>query len=132
MHPDGERVLLVHHAKLDLWLQPGGHVESADDTLLDGAAREIAEETGLVGFRPVAHGLFDIDIHVFPERPDQPEHRHYDLRFVFVAVDPTAEVNAEVLDFDWFDLDAAARLGVDRSVSRPMTKILAEGITSQP
>lgn len=131
VHPDGDRTLLVHHAKLDLWVQPGGHVESTDVMLLGAAAREITEETGLAGLHPVAEGIFDIDIHVFPERGDQPEHRHYDLRFVFVTDDPTAEIGSEVLDFDWLDLEAAHRLGVDRSVIRPMTKILAEGITSE-
>lgn len=132
VHPSGDRALLVHHAKLDLWLQPGGHVESGDATLLGAAAREIVEETGLAGIRAVTGSIFDIDIHVFPERGDQPEHRHYDLRFVFVAPDAVPDIGPEVLDFDWLDLEAARRLGLDRSVIRPMTKILAEGITSEP
>jgi 8-oxo-dGTP pyrophosphatase MutT (NUDIX family) len=132
VHPAGDRVLLVHHAKLDLWLQPGGHVEPVDATLLDAAVREITEETDLGGLRPVTDAIFDIDIHVFPERADQPEHRHYDLRFAFVAVDDVPAIGPEILDFDWLDLGAAHRLGVDRSVIRPMTKILAEGITSDP
>lgn len=43
---DNERVLLVYHKKLDVWLYPGGHVENNEnptETLL----REVAEETGL-------------------------------------------------------------------------------------
>lgn len=43
---DEEKVLLVHHKKLDVWLYPGGHIEeneNPDETLL----REVKEETGL-------------------------------------------------------------------------------------
>lgn len=41
-----DKVLLIHHKKLNVWLYPGGHVEeteSPDETLL----REVKEETGL-------------------------------------------------------------------------------------
>ena len=41
-----EKVLLVYHKKLDVWLYPGGHVEeneNPDETLV----REVKEETGL-------------------------------------------------------------------------------------
>lgn len=41
-----DKVLLIHHKKLDRWLAPGGHVELDEDT--DQAlSRELKEETGL-------------------------------------------------------------------------------------
>ena len=41
---DGRRVALVHHRKLGRWLQPGGHVETADgEDLLATALREADE-----------------------------------------------------------------------------------------
>ena len=40
------RILLVHHAKLDKWLPPGGHIE-ANETPDEAVLREIKEETGL-------------------------------------------------------------------------------------
>ncbi|MDY6765903.1 MAG: NUDIX domain-containing protein [Candidatus Nanohaloarchaea archaeon] len=43
---DGE-LLLMHHSKLGLWLQPGGHVEE-DETPDETAKRETREETGIV------------------------------------------------------------------------------------
>ena len=39
--PDRRAILEVHHAKLGRWLQPGGHVESADDSLVSAAHREV-------------------------------------------------------------------------------------------
>lgn len=40
------KLLLVHHAKLDKWLFPGGHLEE-NETPDDSVIREIKEETGL-------------------------------------------------------------------------------------
>lgn len=40
------KVLLIHHRKLDLWLPPGGHIEP-NEIPDDAVLREIQEETGL-------------------------------------------------------------------------------------
>jgi len=40
------RVLLIQHAKLERWLQPGGHVEPRE-TPDEAAIREVQEETGV-------------------------------------------------------------------------------------
>jgi len=76
-------VLLTHHAKLNKWLQPGGHADG-DENILNVALREVREETGLQHFdnRP---GVFDIDIHPIPARADFPEHLHFDVRFLIQA-----------------------------------------------
>ena len=39
------KVLLINHAKYDMWIQPGGHVED-DETPDQAAKREALEETG--------------------------------------------------------------------------------------
>lgn len=41
-----EKVLLVHHKKLDMWLAPGGHVEE-QELPHQAAEREFWEETGI-------------------------------------------------------------------------------------
>lgn len=83
----GRYAAMIHHRKLNRWLQPGGHIDDTDQSWRTAAQRELAEETGLTAF--LAHDsdnqLFDVDVHAIPARPDEPAHFHYDLRFLFVA-----------------------------------------------
>jgi 8-oxo-dGTP pyrophosphatase MutT (NUDIX family) len=80
----GDFVLLTHHAKLNKWLQPGGHADG-EENVINVARREAVEETGLKDLHLVQKEIFDIDIHVIPARKDFPEHFHYDIRFLFRA-----------------------------------------------
>jgi 8-oxo-dGTP pyrophosphatase MutT (NUDIX family) len=77
-------VLLTHHAKLNKWLQPGGHADG-DENILNVALREATEETGLTDFKLLDDGIFDIDIHTIPARKEFPAHLHYDVRFLLQA-----------------------------------------------
>src|SRR5438045_3238802 len=81
---DAAQVLLLHHRKLDRWLQPGGHCDG-DSDVLRVALREAREETGLQRLAPVSPALFDLDIHWIPQRGDVPDHWHYDARFLLRA-----------------------------------------------
>jgi 8-oxo-dGTP pyrophosphatase MutT (NUDIX family) len=84
-----EKLLLVFNRGLDLWLQPGGHLEN-DELMREGAAREVAEEVGKHPFRLHAINVdpevpVDIDTHRIPALPtkSEGEHLHHDFRFVF-------------------------------------------------
>lgn len=96
------RVLLMLHAKLGRWLQPGGHADG-DHELAGVALREATEETGIKGLRVLVPGI-DLDIHRIPERGAEPSHLHLDLRFVVVAP-PGAEpvANHESRALRWVD-----------------------------
>ena len=47
MHPTDPKLLLLHHIKLNSWLQPGGHIE-LDENPLQALHHELQEETGLL------------------------------------------------------------------------------------
>ncbi|MCK7595418.1 NUDIX hydrolase [Pseudomarimonas salicorniae] len=81
--PSGQRSLLTLHAKLGRWLQLGGHADG-DPDLRAVALREAEEESGLTGLS-VEPAIFDIDRHAIPARGAEPEHWHYDVRFVVRA-----------------------------------------------
>jgi 8-oxo-dGTP pyrophosphatase MutT (NUDIX family) len=97
---DGERVLLTHHRKLDRWLQLGGHADG-DADLAAVALREAGEESGLAGLI-VEPAIFDLDRHRIPARGDEPEHWHYDVRYVVRAGGSEAfAINHESLALAW-------------------------------
>jgi 8-oxo-dGTP pyrophosphatase MutT (NUDIX family) len=122
---DGERALLLHHRKLDIWVQPGGHADG-DGDLAGVALREAEEETGLRGLR-LEGGVFDLDRHAIPARGKDPEHFHYDVRFVVRAgADEAFVVNEESHALAWVPMrDIAADPHADESVRRMARKWLA-------
>lgn len=88
-----ERALLTHHRKLDRWLQLGGHCDG-DANLAHVALREATEESGIpdLAVLPVP---IDLDIHAIPARGAEPEHFHYDTRFLVIAPPGAVEVLSE-------------------------------------
>lgn len=125
--PDGSTFLLVHHRKLGRWLQPGGHTDAGDADVLATALREAREETGLPALSPALAGRpFDVDVHPIPERPGEPAHWHFDVRYLLTTeetgISPQAE---ETFGARWFTLEEAAAAGVDASVARALRKAQA-------
>ena len=107
-----ERTALVHHRKLGIWVQPGGH-HDPDEQIEAAALREVREETGLEGR---LERLIHLDIHEIPARPDFPAHLHLDVRFLVVAAGELV-VSEESHAVEWMSLDEAAARG-DASVRR--------------
>lgn len=105
LNHDQSKVLLLHHAKLNKWLQPGGHADG-DENLVRVAQKELEEETGLTDYSLVSEDIFDIDIHGIPERKGVLEHDHYDVRFLFRAsASSTITKNHESNALEWVDLE---------------------------
>lgn len=121
--PEGDALLLIHHRKLGRWLQPGGHFEADDPGPLEAALREITEETGVSALRRIGAGLLDADIHDIPPYKDVPPHQHFDLRFLFQAVDPALAPTAEVAGARWCPLAELNLSFTDESVLRAVRKI---------
>lgn len=147
VNPGFDRVLLTHHRKLDIWVQLGGHA--------DGEARvervawtEAVEESGLSDFglfvmengtaelRNLASSPFtaeepmptpfDLDIHLIPARKSEPEHYHYDVRYLLVADDRLPlVVSAESHDLRWLSLAEARQLTQEASMVRMFDKVEA-------
>mgnify|MGYP002778490772 CR=1 FL=1 len=115
---DGERALLLHHAKLQRWLQPGGHADG-DMDLAGVALREAEEETGLGGLG-VEGGIFDLDRHAIPARGAEPGHWHWDVRYVVRCTgDESPKINSESCAFAWLRIDELATdESIDPSIRR--------------
>lgn len=102
LNPARDAVALLHHKKLDIWIGQGGHMEPGDDDFIATALREAEEEAGFKNLQLVQNTPFDLDIHGFPARGNQPDHIHYDMRFLFVASDDTLHLNTdEGVHLEW-------------------------------
>jgi 8-oxo-dGTP pyrophosphatase MutT (NUDIX family) len=123
----GDRVLLLHHRKLDRWLQPGGHADPREASGEAVALREAREETGISGLalHPGAPRPLDVDVHAIPAFGSEPAHAHLDLRYLVVAPpdDVIARSAAETNDARWFEWDELAALDLDRGLARALAKV---------
>jgi 8-oxo-dGTP pyrophosphatase MutT (NUDIX family) len=114
---DCERALLTHHKKLGRWLQLGGHCDG-DANLAGVALREAFEESGIDGLA-VLPAPIDLDIHPIPARANEPEHLHYDTRFVVIAPRGAREVlSDESHALRWFTPRELDAIDTDDSVRR--------------
>ena len=127
--------LLLHHRKLNRWVQPGGHLDDTDALPCAGAMREAREETGIQNLRFADDVLFDVDIHAIPARPAQagknepePAHLHYDVRYLIIAAEGHVTISAESLDAKWISLANLVQPTFERSISRMAEKSLRRGI----
>lgn len=121
---DGGRLLLHHHRRLDRWLQMGGHVEGDESPDL-AALREGEEESGLRDLTLVVGGIFDLDIHPIPAGKREPDHDHYDVRYLARTASPDAIAldRAESRELAWVTLDRAAELMPGSESLRVLRKI---------
>ena len=126
LSPDRRSVLLVHHRKMDCWLQPGGHADG-DPCLASVARRDVAEETGLAELDSLGDETspvpFDLGIHVILPHGETPEHLHYDVRFAFVARSwELVPCEAEIKAARWVGLDDLAPFTEEAEIHRMANK----------
>ncbi len=132
--PSMTQVLLTLHSKLNMWIQLGGHADG-DTDLYEVAFREACEESGLYSITPYRNAAFntlgqdfmmpfDIDIHTIPAHKDEPEHQHFDVRFLFTA-DPfeTLTITNESKALKWLTLSEAKKLTSEMGMLRQFAKV---------
>lgn len=125
MSPSGDRVCLVLHRRMGLWVQPGGHFEARDRSVAAAAAREMTEETGLVGeVEPVPLALAR---HTSPCGLGD---WHLDVQMLAVTEETGPIVSDESLDVAWFavaDLPRGRAPGVDELVGGALRRLSRTG-----
>lgn len=101
-----EKLLLIFHNKLQIWLPPGGHIE-ANETPDEAVKREVQEEVGLevtlpqqtiLPYEPVKQCAlpFHTDVH------NVGDHDHYGLFYICKPKDTEVKLNVkEAKDFCW-------------------------------
>jgi len=116
-------VLLTLHPKVGRWLQLGGHLEPGDTGVLEGALREVREESGIDHGR-IATSPLRLDRHDVPCGRDDDGQAlasvHWDVQFlVLVPTAVTPVISDESEDLAWFatdrlpDIDPSVRALVD-------------------
>jgi 8-oxo-dGTP pyrophosphatase MutT (NUDIX family) len=116
------KTVLVLHAKIHKWLQPGGHADG-EPNIMAVALKEAGEETGLKKLKVVSE-ILDIDVHTIPARKEVPEHLHYDIRFLFLAdeFEPFV-ISDESTDIQWIMLEDIPKFNEENSIMRMVNKV---------
>jgi len=131
LHPSEPAVLLVHHAKLDRWLLPGGHVEIGIDTdPASTARREAEEESGVQIDASATPRLVGLDVHFIPARKKDPFHLHHDLIYRFQASSPVLGGSEEVREVFWCGVDSFDRFDVPAPIRRAVQRSFGEAVNS--
>ncbi|MFC0184270.1 NUDIX domain-containing protein [Pseudarcicella hirudinis] len=88
--------------------------------------KEAEEETGLSDIKPVSEQIFDVDIHLIPERKGIPAHFHYDIRFLLEADKNAVLVvpEDESSELKWIKLEEVTHYNNSDSIVRMVEKSL--------
>jgi 8-oxo-dGTP pyrophosphatase MutT (NUDIX family) len=137
LSPDATSLLLILHTRLGRWLQPGGHIDPEDETVLAAARREVAEEAGIVGLAPPAGrtprttrgepgagAILDLDVHPIPAHAAEPAHEHFDVRVLLMARSAALAAGPGVSAARWVPLATVAATMTDESVRRVAAKLV--------
>jgi len=104
-----DKVLLIHHKKLDLWLPLGGHIEE-NETPDQALLREIKEEVGIDveilnrSKLPLEGNIrYNLATPFYVNVHSVGDHDHCCLFYVCKAINPEQlKINKELKNFDWF------------------------------
>ena len=122
VNSDLSKVLLMHHKKLNLWLQLGGHCDG-DNNVMRVSLKEAREESGINNIIPLKEDVFDIDMHLIPQINQESPHYHFDIRFL-LKVDGNDDVlaNSESNALQWFAPEVEVLPTTHSSIIRMLNK----------
>ncbi len=118
-------VFFTHHKKLNRWFQPGGHSDGNANSMAV-AMREASEESGIedVYIQPLSDEIFDLDIHTIPARKNEPEHLHYDIRFILEAeMGQALKISDESHEIAWISVNDIPNYTTEISITRMLSKM---------
>lgn len=134
-----QKVLMVHHAKYDLWIQPGGHIEF-DENPLEAAVREAEEETGIDISSFLRPGE-KVDTYAFPlplptllveesisAHENMPDHFHLDMIYVVSLpeeIEPRLE-HGKAKDIGWFTREEARELKTFKNTQWMLDQVMKQ------
>jgi 8-oxo-dGTP diphosphatase len=117
------QILLLKHKKLDVWLPPGGHVET-NELIHEAAFREVIEESGVdiefICQTPELSTYKDERVEFLPKPLlIQLENTgdHYHENFIYIAKSKSEEINnGEGHEIKWFSFEEALSLETFKNV----------------
>ncbi len=124
LNPRRTHVFMLHHRKLNWWLQPGGHADGNHD-IAAVALSETIEEAGATPrqVRLLSDEIFDVDVHTVHATATEPRHTHFDIRFLIELDDrEPLDGNDESHAVAWVPLHQVMRLNNFRSTYRMVRK----------
>ena len=104
-------ILLNHHKKSGKWFQFGGHCDGESDCL-SVAKREVMEEAGIKDFEMGVPSIYDVSVIKIPknEKKSEPEHKHFDINFMFIAGGKDFTKSNESIEIKWVNINEAKSL----------------------
>ena len=124
LNPTKQKILLVHHRRLNRWLLPGGHVEAGDLDVAATARREALEETGVELVPAELPQLVGIDVHGIPPKGREPYHLHHDLVFSFIARSEKLQGSEETRAVAWCPITEFGDYDLPSSIRRSALRAL--------
>ena len=125
VNEDITKTLLIHHKKLNRWLNFWWHADWEID-LENVAIRELEEEAWItISKSDLLKDFIDLDLQTIFERKSEPEHFHYDVRYV-VKIDENTKFikqEEEVNDIKWFSIEELEKENLSPWVLKIIQKI---------
>lgn len=130
-----KKVLLLHHKKFNMWVQPGGHIEPNENPI-QAAIREVKEETqiNIEPYIQKGKNFFETTLLpsplLFLEEPipaykDTPAHFHLDFIYkIEIPYQHAIHTKTESHDIGWFTYEESLSLNLFESTRFMMKKLL--------